>query len=144
MKINKKAFTLGELLVVFAVVTIVTVLMIPFIKHNYYFRERTVCANNMREIGLALYIYAIEHEGKFPPRLKDLYDEQYIADEELMDCPASEEQGTPESPDYIYKAGLTVESNSVDVLLADKSKNHVHGGKNVMYVNGTVLWDENL
>ncbi len=144
MKLNKKGFTLGEILVVFAVVTIVTVLMLPFIKHNYYFRERTVCANNLREIGLAMYIYASEHEGDFPPRLKTLYDEQYISDEELMDCPASNVIGTSEQPDYIYTAGLTVENDSLDILISDKSKNHGRAGKNGMYVNGTVFWDENI
>lgn len=135
-----KGFTLGELLLVFAVVLIISASMIPIIRYNNRKMERTVCANNLHQIGLALYIYARENEGQFPPALKVLYDEQYLADKRLMDCPASREIGTPGSPDYIYTAGLSVRSPSLEPLVRDKSKNHPRAGANVLYVNGEVAW----
>lgn len=139
---NKKGFTLGEVMVVLAVVLIVGVLMSPFIKYSNERLGKINCANNLRKIGRALYIYAREHDGKFPPTMKTLYDEQYLADPRLMDCPASKDEGTVESPDYIYTAGLSVRSLSQAPLVRDKSTNHPDGGKNVLFINGAVDWVE--
>ena len=142
-KITNNGFTLGELLLVFVVILLIGGLMLPFIRYIHKSMEQTICANNLRETGLALYIYAREHEGKFPPTLKTLYDEQYLADGNLMDCPASKESiGTPQNPDYIYTAGLSVKDSSLGILVRDKTKNHPYGGKNILYVNGTVIWKE--
>jgi prepilin-type N-terminal cleavage/methylation domain-containing protein len=137
---NKKGFTLGEVMVVLAIVLIVGALMWPFIRHSNERLGNIACANNLRKIGRALYIYAREHEGRFPPTMRALYDEQYLADTRLMDCPASKTIGTVESPDYIYTAGLSVRSPSQDPLVTDKAANHPGGGKNFLFVNGAVDW----
>ena len=139
---RNKGFTLGELLLVLAVVVVIIGLLLPVIQYNNRRMERIACANNLRQIGLALYIYAKEHEGVFPPSLKVLYDEQYLADKRLMDCPASRETGSPDSPDYIYTAGLSVRSSSLEPLVRDKAKNHARKGTNVLYVNGEVGWKD--
>jgi len=141
--IDNRGFTLGELLLVFVIVFLVGGLMLPFIRYSRKNMEKTICANNLRETGLALYIYAREHEGNFPPTLKTLYQEHYLADETLMDCPASKDSvGTPSSPDYIYTAGLSVKDPSLAVLVKDKANNHSPDGKNILYVNGAVAWQK--
>jgi hypothetical protein len=134
-------FTISELVIVFAIVILVGGLMWPFVKYGHKRRAQMLCANNLREQGLALYIYAREHDGKFPPALKTLYDEQYLADPRVMDCPASKTIGTPDAPDYIYTAGLSVKDSSKAHLARDKQTNHVYG-KNVLYVNGRVSWED--
>ncbi len=139
---GKRGFTLGELLVIFAILIIVGSVMFPFVKKASAKNKRIVCANNLRELGLASYVYAEEHEGKFPPTLKTLYDEHYLADERLVDCPATKSVGTPGAPDYIYTGGLTVRDPSMEVLARDKASNHPQGGKNVLYVNGAVAWED--
>jgi len=136
---NKKGFTISELLLVFAIVLVLGVLMLPFIKYSQTKMERTFCANNLRQVGLALYIYAREHAGKFPENIQALYDEQYLSDKHLMDCPASQETGTVESPDYIYAGGLSVRDLSSKHLLEDKKGNH-DGGENILYVNADIKW----
>ena len=138
--LGNKGFTIGELVVVFVIVLVIAVLMLPVIQYSSRKMDRTMCANNLRQTGLALYIYAKEHGGKFPPVLKTLYDEHYLADRRLMDCPASKSIGTPESPDYIYTAGLSVKDPSLTILVRDKAKNHPSEGKNVLCVNGAVVW----
>ena len=137
-KCDNKGFTISELIVVLVIVSIAGILLFPLIKYSSKRMERTVCTNNMREIGLAFYIYAAEHGGNFPPSLKTLYDEKYLANKDLMDCPASKDKGTPENPDYIYTAGLSVRSPSNSVLAGDKKKNHSSGWKNVMEVSGKI------
>ncbi|MFH1664705.1 MAG: type II secretion system protein [Candidatus Omnitrophota bacterium] len=139
---GKKGFTIRELVLVFAAVFIMGYLLMPFVKSINRNMERTICSNNLREIGLALYIYAREHDGKFPPGIKTLYDEQYLNDEKMLNCPGSKEQGFLEDPDYIYIAGLSVRDPSTKILLRDKAKNHSSGGQNVLYVNGSVEWEE--
>lgn len=116
--------------------------MFPFIRHNRAKWENTICANNLREIGLAMYIYAREHDGEFPPSLAALYEEQYLADEQIMDCPADRHVGTPEDPDYIYVAGLSIEDPSLAPLVYDKAENHSGNGRNSLFLNGTVTWEE--
>ena len=137
---KNKGFTIGELLIVFVVVLILVALMFPLIRYNYQKMERIICANNLKEVSLALYIYAKDHNGRFPPTLKILYDQEYLADKELMDCPATKRIGTPEDPDYLYTAGLSVDDPSLYVLMEDKPGNHPDGGRNVLYVNSEVVW----
>ncbi|MFH1395485.1 MAG: type II secretion system protein [Candidatus Omnitrophota bacterium] len=136
---NKKGFTISELLVVFMIVIITGTLMIPFIQYTRDKLERTLCANNLRRIGLALYIYARENQGLFPETLQVLYEKQYLADARLMDCPANKSAGTVENPEYEYFPGLSVESESKTILVKDKKGNHKKG-ENVLYVNANIAW----
>jgi type II secretory pathway pseudopilin PulG len=136
-----RGFTISELVIVFGIVVLVGALMWPFVRYGHKRMGNMLCANNLREQGLALYIYAREHDGKFPPALKTLYDEQYLADPRIMDCPASKTIGTPDAPDYIYTAGLSVKSSSKAPLVRDKQTNHMYG-KNLLYVNGRVSWED--
>jgi competence protein ComGC len=139
---DRKGFTLGELLFVFAVAIVLMVGFTPFIRYSNERMARVQCANNFREIGLAIYIYARENDGKFPPSLKTLYEEQYLGDKRLMNCPASKNVGTIDDPDYLYTAGLSARDSSGLVLLRDKQGNHPRGGENLLYTNGTVEWTD--
>ncbi|MFH1837041.1 MAG: type II secretion system protein [Candidatus Omnitrophota bacterium] len=136
---RNKGFTISELLLVFTVVIIVGTALFPLIKYSRDRMDRTICVNNMREIGLALYIYAAENGGNFPPSLKTLYEKGYLSKESVTDCPASKNTGVPANPDYIYTAGLSVKSPSGDILVKDKEKNHFSGERTIMKVNGEVI-----
>ena len=138
---RRKGFTISELLMVFMVVIVVGALMMPLINYTRRRMDKTMCANNLQQVGLALYIYAKEHDGRFPSSLDALYEQKYLADKRLMDCPASKEMGTPEAPDYIYTPGLSVRDPSKEPLLRDKKYNHSQGGENILYVNGEVAWE---
>ncbi|MCK5451130.1 MAG: type II secretion system protein [Candidatus Omnitrophica bacterium] len=135
-----KGFTISELLTVFAIVSVIGMILWPLIKYNNVRIDRIICEKNLQQTALALYMYALENEGKYPASLKVLYDEKYLSDASLMDCPGSKKVGTIESPDYIYTAGLFAKKSSGEVLVRDKKRNHPGGGMNVLYVNGTVLW----
>ena len=128
-------------MVVFAVVAAMVVVMLPVINHVKARTDKVMCMNNVRAIGLALYIYAREHDGKFPESIKTLYDEKYLADRRFTDCPATKTIGTPENPDYIYTSGLDARSPSTDILVRDRENNHISGKKNVLYVNGLTRWE---
>lgn len=136
-----KGFTISELLVVFTVVIITSGFMFPAIQYTRVRMRKIMCANNLREIGMALYIYAKENGGKFPQTLKTLYDEHYLADKKIMDCAGTKEIGTPLLPDYEYTEGMTIKDSSREVLVKDKPQNHAHKGVNVLYLNGKIEWE---
>lgn len=63
---NLLAFTRVESLVVLAVAVLLPVLVLPTLASNRSRSDRTVCANNLRQIGIAMQLWGGDH-GDLPP-----------------------------------------------------------------------------
>jgi len=60
------SFTLIELLVVAAIISILTALVVPALRSSRERSKRIACANNVRQIVLAMYYYSNDYDGLLP------------------------------------------------------------------------------
>jgi len=68
MRIDKRAFTLIELLVVIAIIGLSGAILTPVLGRARESGRRAMCGNNLRQHGVAWYLYLDEHNDCFPPR----------------------------------------------------------------------------
>lgn len=85
-------FTLVELLVVIAVIGILSSLLLPVLSKSKAKARSIECLNHVRQLDLALLMYAADHDDQAPPRsyprhwTSPLY--PYFADMAVLRCPS--------------------------------------------------------
>ena len=71
---RQRAFTLIELLVVIAIITILAGLLFPVFSQAKATAKQAVCITHMRQIGMAMMMYKIDHSDRWVP---STYSSQY-------------------------------------------------------------------
>lgn len=81
MQRKKTPFTLVEMLVVIAIISILAAILLPGIRKVMALTNMTKCKNNFRQIGMAMHMRANDHRGKFyisRGDFSDYHDRMYI------------------------------------------------------------------
>jgi predicted Zn finger-like uncharacterized protein len=112
------------------------------------------CSSNMKQLGLAMMMYANTNSGHFPDKLEDVLQSDPSLPRTVFVCPSDDK--TPPSGtsaqaaahgissgkncSYIYVGNeLTNTARSDSVLLYEPLADH-HRGMNVLFADGTVRW----
>lgn len=96
----RQGFTLLEVLVVVGITAALVGLTLPCLGRAKELARRTVCATNLRNLGLALHTYALANGGWFPAEemcgnpqrslVEGLYP-QYVGDRGVFYCPSADQ-----------------------------------------------------
>lgn len=142
-------FTLAELVIVIVLLVVLAGMLLPALNQPRGTGHGPNCAGNLKQIGLALIMYAGDDAdgGLFPTGsgrdLGLLNAQKYLVDGRIYGCPSKDNpSSTASASDYVYLgAGLTdTNKNPTTTSLAyDASGNHPDNAWcNVLYLDGHV------
>jgi prepilin-type processing-associated H-X9-DG protein len=129
---------------------------VPAVLRGMEMAHRVKCASNLRQIGMALFTYARENKGVYPPTLNELLLTQDITPE-VMVCPSTLQTPAP-SPflnpnqprvfdltpgthlSYVYLANAMSRpaAGAGTVVVYEPLTNHNGAGGNVLFGDGRV------
>ncbi|MBI4023391.1 MAG: type II secretion system protein [Verrucomicrobia bacterium] len=117
-----RAFTLIELLVVVAIISILAALLMPALRNARDRAKQIYCINNLKQLAVAVFLYANEADGKFPlvwyngegPWAWKLT--AYVKNTKLYNCPSNPipYDGYGAAPPWCLSYGLNAWLNTFD------------------------------
>ena len=159
-----RGFTLVELMVVISIIAILAAILFPVFAQAREAARKTSCQSNLYQIGMALQMYARDHDGRLPRAHNDLKPLvlPYVNGLSIFRCPsdasipAIETQNGPPAvanaprhpgliqvpagplaSSYQYRGGLTLEERG-DIPIAGDWEFRHNDSADVLYLSGSV------
>jgi len=107
------------------------------------------CANNLRQIAIALERHMGDNGGKYPASLDVLLNKGYLPDARALLCPGCGNAGARNFSaasagalpcGYVYVPYGTQRTAMISPLVFDRRANHKGEGRNVLFGDGHVEW----
>jgi len=145
---NKKGFTLVELLIVIAIITILATFLVPSIGSGRERARRAKCLNNIRVLLTSALMSAESYDGSFngypstigslfPATGGDLDLAATVCPSTGSAVPTSDGTNLSSASDYSLVTGYGAGAPGTDPLFYETSDNH-GGGRNVGLIAGNV------
>lgn len=106
-------------------------------------KDRVVqCMNNMRQLRMAISLYADAHDGTIPRQFDDLRPYATNLDKSLI-CPSAKDKS---HPSYQIELGggkwgrWNTDNNAIDAIVVSESTNDHRFGYNALYNDGHFSW----
>ena len=145
--------TLGA--ISFLIMPLLISILLPSLNRAREQANRVKCAANMRQLGVAMMMYANTYNNHFPEKLEEVLQAGPTLPATAFICP--DDDKTPPSTSslqteqseiasgkhcsYIYTGGdLTASASPDTVLLYEPLTNHLKEGGNVLFADGHVEW----
>ena len=130
-----------------AITAVMAGMLLPALNQAREKARRISCASNLKQIGLAMKQYAMDHKDYFPKAdncagFNELIKNDYLTDGNVYKCPSSKilkanGQLTEANSSYIYFGGFKEFGNANTPLVFEKPGNH-KGYVNILFMDGHV------
>lgn len=121
-------FTLIELLVVIGIIALLVSILLPALAGARQKARAARCAGNLKQVGIALYMYVDDYEESFPPNHWGFgtptwadHMNEYLNSENVLNCPSSDVVWTPGSEFTFSYILNNVYGGSADLQLFERN-----------------------
>jgi prepilin-type N-terminal cleavage/methylation domain-containing protein/prepilin-type processing-associated H-X9-DG protein len=153
---KRRGWTLLELLVVIGIIGLLTGLLLPALAKAKEKTRLVQCRNNLRQIGIALRVYAGDHQGRLPilsrgsgqtgaSSLASVLGPYTANNSELFLCPKDAQKNviagySSYDWNFAFNGKLIDRVDSGRALAFEREDWHSGRGKNGVFADGRVDW----